>query len=363
MSDTFNGRTNGVTILKVVCATVFCLFSFVYLYCYQADILYASQHGLSNGSTKYNSLIGAVVLTVVLYLLQRLANAIVRTPDRYHALSYLPSYLFLTVLTSAGDDMDKGIGLGAWWWVVPLLLVLWGGVVYVLRQVADTERISSSELITTPVSWKNLLTVGCMMLFTGLFSNNNDVFHYRMRAERCILKGDYACALSSGSKSTAKDSSLTMLRAYALSCTDQLGDSLFTYPLCGGSKVLLPNGVTTKSIIVPKKVIERHYKQKKYHADYELTALLLDKRIDEFASAVGKYYILDSNLPRHYREALVLYTHLRSNPKAVFHDPVMDADYQDMLAIQRTTADIKERESLVRDTYGNTYWCYFLYSK
>lgn len=202
-----------------------------------------------------------------------------------------------------------------------------------------------------------------MMLFTGLFSNSNEVFHYRLRTERYLSEGDYASALECGDKSAVTDSSLTMLRAYALSCAGQLGDSLFTYPLCGGSKALLPDGVTVKSLVVPQKTIVRHYKQRKYRADYKLIALLLDRRIDEFAVEVGKYYALDSVLPYHYREALVMYKHIRSNPKTVFHDAVMDADYQDMLALQRTTANTTERKSLVRDTYGNTYWYYYLYSE
>lgn len=363
MSQTSYYKNNGTAIPRIACAIIFCTFSFLYLYFYQADILYAAQHVLSHGVTTYNPLVGAILITLVLYLLHFPADRLTRMPSACHSLSYLPSFLFLTLLTAVGRNIDKQFSFGAWAWVVPLVLLLWYAASRVLIQAEVVWKCSRGNGFSFAGIWQNVAIMGCLMFLTGLFSNSNDVFHYRMHAENRIMKKDYTGALACGIKSSATDSSLTMLRAYALSCSDQLADSLFIYPLCGGSKALLPDGTTTRSLIVPQTAIRSHYRQKKYAADYRLMSLLLDKKIDEFARTVGRFYTIDESLPRHYREALVLYTHLRSNPVQVFHEPVMDTDYQDLLALQRTAKTETERKSLIRSTYGNTYWCYYLCSE
>ena len=49
-----------------MCAIVFLTFSFVWLYCFQADVLAAAQHVLSKGLTSYKPLVGALLITLVL---------------------------------------------------------------------------------------------------------------------------------------------------------------------------------------------------------------------------------------------------------------------------------------------------------
>ena len=61
---------------QVVCAIAFWVFSFVYLYFYQTEVLSAGQHVLSGGRTYYQRLIGAFLITLVLYLVgQNLGDA------------------------------------------------------------------------------------------------------------------------------------------------------------------------------------------------------------------------------------------------------------------------------------------------
>ena len=48
---------NSTVVVKAACAIVFCLFSFVYLYFYQVDMLSVAQHILSGGVTRYDRLI------------------------------------------------------------------------------------------------------------------------------------------------------------------------------------------------------------------------------------------------------------------------------------------------------------------
>ena len=72
-------------------------------------------------------------------------------------------------------------------------------------------------------------------------------------------------------------------------------------------------------------------------------------------------YTITKTLPKHYREALVLYTHLRSNPLVDYHDDILDADYRDYQDLEHKYANPQERKNMIRDTYGKTYWYYYDY--
>ena len=123
-----NNYKNSTVIVRIVCAILFCLFSFIYLYKYQAEILTIAQHVLSNGQTHYNHLIGAILITLVLFLLQLGVFAITRFPNWFHALTYFPSMLTLAVITDVSPRIDRGFSFGAWLWVYPLLLILFAGL-------------------------------------------------------------------------------------------------------------------------------------------------------------------------------------------------------------------------------------------
>lgn len=70
-------------------------------------------------------------------------------------------------------------------------------------------------------------------------------------------------------------------------------------------------------------LLRRDSVPRKTIGDYLLCGYLIDKDVDRFAQEIGKYYTVDEHLPKHYREALTMYTHLRSNPVQVYHVPVV----------------------------------------
>ena len=78
----------------------------------------------------------------------------------------------------------------------------------------------------------------------------------------------------------------------------------------------------------------RHHLGKRPFTDYYLMALLLDKKIDTFVAILPTLYDVHGPLPTHYREALLLYTHLRTNPSIIFHSNIMDADFQDFQTLE-----------------------------
>lgn len=366
--------------MRVACAIFFILFTFLYLYDYQADIMSVIQHVLSQGATHYNRLVGAVLITLVLWLLQFSIYGLIRLERVGHALSYFPSLLLLAILTDVTRDVDTEPYLGCWIWLFPLLMIAYAAVIWICRQM---ESLDGSPFVTESSSrllWQNMSIMVAMMLMTCSIGCSDEVFHYRMKMENDLAAGRFDQALKTGINEEKTDSSLTFLRIWALASTHQLGDRLFEYPLVGGSDAMLPNGTSVKVMMASTepvyKMLGVYFKQRmrprvyftKLHQkwwatknsnDWLLCAYLLDCDIDAFAHNISKYYSLDSRLPKHYREALILYTHLREHPYLVYHDAVMDADYEDYQDMSRKYPNPVEQFSQLKDTYGKTYWFYF----
>jgi len=383
---------NTAPLMRLLCALLFVAFTFSYLYFYQADLLTATQHLLSGGQTHYERTIGAVLITVVLYILHLGVLAISRLTHRAHSITYFPSLLALCVLTSIQVHSDGTFTFGQWHWLSWVLLVLFIVIAYYFRKLSQFEEKIKPFYSPIRLLWGNVLTMCVMFFLVGLFSNHDDVFHYRMKVESCLLRRDYGGAIEVGKNSLVRDSNLTMLRIQALARKRLLGERLFEYPLCGGSSVMMPDGKHLKSVFYPS------YRFIRYpELDYTLCGYLLDKKLDAFAH-VMKAHAADyglqeflpvdqtakknksarSNksskaenpeetdttktvlpLPKHYREALVMYCRMHASPVINYHDDVADADYEDFLQIRRGEKDAHRRNSLLRDVYGNTYWYYF----
>ena len=351
---------NGRSLVHVTCAVVFLLFTFCFLYFYQADILAVEQHLLSGGKTHYVSWVGALLITFVLYLVHLGTYALTGLYKRAHALTYFPSLLFLTVITGMKIS-EQGCSLGHWVWIAPLLLIIYIVVVIMLKKYQPYEQPMNEVGPFSRMMWVNLLTMVVMFLFVGLFSNHNQLFHYRMKAESCLKKENYEKVLEIGERSRVTDPSLFLMRAYALARTGGLGDHLFEYPTVRGSKALLPRMDTSSTIMYPEMEIRR-FASTKAADDYRLCAYLLDKDLLSFAKSVYKCYDIQSpDFPKHYREALTLYTHKTNTPVVTYHNSVTDADYEDFLKLGKSVTGKQQRENAVRDTYGNTYWFYYFY--
>ena len=201
-----------------------------------------------------------------------------------------------------------------------------------------------------------------------------------MRIESDIISNNFRHATTVGIHASDTDSSLTMLRIWTLSEQGQLGERLFEYPLIGSSDAMLPNGTTVKLMMAPEgklykhlgvvfrekmnpkqylqKLHEKHFATKAAH-DWLLCAYLLDGDIDRFAQNIKRFYNIDGTLPKHYREALILYRHLRQHPLFVYHSDVMNVDYDDYMDIIRKSKTQDERRYLLRQSYGKTYWFYY----
>lgn len=295
------------------------------------------------------------------------------------AITYFPS---LALLWCIAEFHVSGAGSWAVLFVLVLmpffLMFMLGRHWFFLWHVRHVRTLSRRM-------WINVMALSAGFILISCCSSYDDVVRFRLKAERMIASGDYDKSLEVGSDAAGTDASLTMLRIYALSRTDKLGERLFRYPLAGGSRALLPDGRDVGCLLLDDALIYKYvgagttgydgfpalrhlfWKEEGVNGplrDYVLCGCLLDKNLDGFVKSLLKCGIEDfSSLPRHYREALVLYCRTRSGHILTYKNAAMDADYADMQALRKKyMLSPKEQCSAVKDAYGRTYWYYYYYA-
>ena len=383
MSARVNHKSNSL--VRWTCAIVFILFSFLWLYGFEADVLAAFQHVVSEGRTEYHPLLGAVLITLALQALQLLVHALLRLTNRGHALTYFPSMLALALISAISTDIAESYDWGFWWILVPLVLAGWVFVCLVVRYIQNVEPDKHLMVFLSRPMWINMLVLSVMMVMVAALSNTNAVFHYRMKAEACLLRGDYEGALDAGWESLESDADLQMIRMYAMARRGELGQRLFHYPIVGGSSMMLPTSGATSFVRYPVDSLYRSFGARparqmlpttylkalpatSMSKDYQLCGLLIDRKLDDFVSLLlsssSSGDSLDTaRLPLHYREALTLYNHLRRHPVLIYRNPVMEEDFRNLQELERKYPDATERQGKVEDLYGLTYYYYYKYAK
>lgn len=378
-------KKNSTLTTILVCAVCFWAFSLLWLYYFQADVLAVGQHVLSGGVTHYNRSVGALLITVVLYLLEVAVFAVSRLSRRTHALTYLPSMLALAFLSDINPDVGSHFSFGVWRWAAPVVLAVWAGAAWLSRQLLpfDNDDKRPTGLFSRRI-WLNLLQMAAMMLGVAAIGNTNATFHYRAHMETALMRGDLDDALRVGKESDERDPQLTMLRVHALARKGRLGDELFTYKLAGtsadflpgrGSLFILPADTIWKHLggrPIYKLVPERYYQALQTDslatravADYVLCGLLVDRKLDDFVKTLPSHYEPDSvqPLPHHYREALVLYDHLHKQQGTHLADAAMEEKWNALRQLEAQYPDITERRLRVFEDFEYTYWWYYLYGK
>lgn len=350
-----SNKNNGNRLIKVACTIVFLLFSFCYVNYYQDDVLLISQHILSGGQTHYVKSIGSPLIVAVLWLLQIVACRLSGVNKRAYWLTFMPSFVLLAAITDVRCISVTDCSWGPWCWLLPVMWLLAGLLLWLARQLQPYEPETVENPLLSRNLWNNMLAIFMMMFLTCVISNPDEIYHYRTRMEVLISQKKYEEALRVGERSLDSDTTLTSLRLYALAQTGQLGDKLFEYPLVGGSASMNPMDKNVHLLLLDAKALSKQMKSAKFRRDDQLCSLLLDRKLDDFAVMLLKTYKVNASLPKHYKEALYLYTHTRSHPVVTMSDNVMDADFEDFEKLVPTT------ESAVRDAYGNTYWYYYKY--
>ena len=117
----------------VVCGFLFSLFSFVYLYVFQRDVLEALHFSLAHGKTHFAPMGSAVVITLILLLLRWGVNSLLGLKGYIRSLSYLPSFLVLCALTDVGRTVYMSAYHTVWSWLLPVLILIFVVFAYWLR--------------------------------------------------------------------------------------------------------------------------------------------------------------------------------------------------------------------------------------
>ncbi len=373
---------DGTIVMRIGCAIFFLVFTVLYLGKYQPDILAVTQHVLSSGATHYNSVIGTILITLVLWLIQMGLYGWTGLSHRAHALTYFPSMLLLAILTDISPNLTTSNYLGVWMWLFPLLMIVYAGVVWLFRQLEPMEPTAYSMGLFSRVTWINLLQLCVMALIVCAIGCSDTVFHCRMKMESDMLRGDYAAAVNVGKSVEKTDSSLTMLRVLALAKTNSLPERLFEFPLVGGSDAMLPNRKSVKLMMLPEDSVYSTFgvvlkeklrpmtylryvnNSKKYASkasrDWQLCGYLLDRNLEAFIMTLPHYYDIRKPLPKAYREALILYNHIRKKPRILYKESVMDADYDDFKKAFYSSENPMARLSNVKDNFGKSYWYYYI---
>ncbi len=376
-----NKSDGSTTALKAVCAAIFLLFTTLYIYAFQGDLLAMTQHSWAHGMTHYDHTIGTVVITLTLSLLSLIIYQSVSLPSRAHALVFFPSFLLMGLLTSVVQRGTTVTITGKALLLTIILLLLYIVVVVQVRHYAPfLTPLRSTGLLSHPW-WTNLSLLIAMMLMVYGMGNTDRTLHTRLAVERHVQQRQWEAAIHEGYPQYDNDSSLTMLRALALANVGQLGERIFNYEPTGGSRSLLPRPDRSVAFLtdgdkvlwrtlgpVPRNRDEntadylrrelRRGTLKPAGADYLLVAYLLDRDIKSFMEALPKYYTINDSLPAHYKEAYMIYCDNHNIPDTLLSRAV-SADYADYLAIMRSRMTAARRDSALRSAYYGTYWYYY----
>ncbi len=388
--------------LRLVCGVFFAAFSFVYLYCIQGDLLAHAQYVYSVGVTRYSLLVGALVITFVLLVVQWLMARLLHFGRNYYALSYLVPALLLSVLVSVNDEALKDFSFGAWLWIFPLALVCYVVLVKFLSKFDAGTHVQVGETVATPL-WINAAVLLALFLMVGSIGTSNDVLHYELKVERLISEKRYGEALEVGKKSLASSSRLTQLRMYALALCGELCERMFDYPQYNGTVGLLDVADTSavyyridaddvctylgvrcgKGVCSTRcylKHADRHLVQcadtlhKMYpHAarldDYILAYHLLDKNLSDFQMRLkGR---TENALPRACMEAMLTCREFAAVDSSFVVDAELlsavdsltQARYVEYNGMKNELTDPVERKNRLRRKFGNTYWWYHEYAE
>ncbi len=369
--------------VRIVCAVVFSVFSFTFLSIYQAPLLEVAYDITATGRLQYDGNITAAVITFVLLLITLWLNKYAKFTREWEAMSYLPACALLAFITNIDRTIYTGGNFSwSWVWIGLIVLFVYVFASWVLKRVLFM-RIKDITRATNRIMWRNLLLLSILFCFTGFLSGSDENFKHEAMVYHYVKKGNYDKAQRVALRSYAASQELTAGRAYLLAHEGMLGEKLFTYPQYYGVEGLLPREVQTSPLSASmvhdflKVEPQRGETAIKYLSraltvdtaavavkDYFLSALLLDKRLEEFADSLPRFYNVSdtANLPLHYREAMLLCSKVFPDKELLFVDVALDKRYAELLKLEQEHKDILVRSNYARKFFGKTYWWYYLYA-
>ena len=264
--------------------------------------------------------------------------------------------------------------LGHWWWLLPLILIVYFGVVYLFK-----DRFATSNS-TRYLLWRNYLILFILILLCGAIPRTHEVDHYELTAEYCIMEQDYEEATKIAEKSLHTSRRLTELRMFALSQQGLLAERLFDYPQNYRGDGLLkisdnysPLRICFRLGALPK--TNQNPTTLKYlwsvnsvdslrtpvTQDYLLCYLLLQKKLKSFEKKLQEFYPVetDSILPRAYKEAVVYINNVYGENLKYVIDEDTQNRFEQYKNRKTEISNPVARRNLIRRDFGNTFWWYY----
>ena len=410
-----NERTAGI--VRHSCGILFMLFAFAYLFFMQGDLIAKAQYAFSEGVTSYSTLLGAIIITALLRILQIPVDRFLKLPTRFHVITYIPSILILTILCDANEQVVQKFSLGWWWIGIPLALA----ATYLLAQLAKYLEsyvlASASYNNTSPYLWPNFAILAALLLWCGNCHSAHDDYMFEQKVERLILDGDYEEALKVGQKSLAANRRLTNLRMFALDQLGVLPERLLDYPqyfahdglICIADTDTIANKFSARnvfdsfgcypdahvktssqyfqlleerlmltedslmSIELSKSTnkdslqneIDKRYiqlKQERRRIDnYILCSMLLDRDLDAFTEKIKQTYSDSQNpdtvIPLDSLPKVYREALIMVYPE--LGDTLMLKKYGEYVELKESEKDSTVSSNITRRQFGNTFWWYY----
>ena len=369
---------NVARLVSVVCGILFSVFCFTYLYVLQRNVVESLHFMLSGGRTHFSPFASALGLTLIFWAVGWGLNRLMRLEGMVQALSYFPSCLLLGMFTDVDRSLFHGGGIEGSWTLLLVLFVFISGVMNLLFRSCF-----SPKACTLPVmGCSNLIILFLLCLMTVCIGNTDVNFHHELAVEKAIRTKDYAAARRVGKKSLETTRTLTVLRHHALALDGSMGEHLFETPQYYGAEGLLfplqstetlrlnadslyqylgAEPYATENAVEYLERICQEEKGKHTALDYYLAALLLDKQLDRFITALEAYCVSTQGLPRYYREAICVYMHSHPDYDAAQKDSVMMSRLDEYLLRKEEFTNPREQENHMRREYGDTFWWYYDY--
>ena len=371
-------------VVACICATLFALFAFLFVAVYQSPLLEAFYNNVATGKLDYNGYVLGFIVSALLTSLALWLNRFAKFRREWTALAYLPSALILAFVT----DIDRSIYTGGrsyvgWIVIFAVGIIFYAASSYVLHHILF-EKIKNITMSANRIIWRNLILFVLIFCMVGTLSNGEENFKREALMISRYNKGDVEGALEVGNRSLDASPELTAIRAYVLASENLMGERLFEYPQLYGSDGLLP-GVVQTSPLLPDKVYALigaepeaaeeplNFLRRAAYADstntiareYYLNALLLEKCLPEFKDELPLLYgSFDADdLPRHYREALILVSEFDKNYTLELSSDTLAIQFAKLRETEGKYTNALERNNYVRKDFGRTYWWYYLYSK
>ena len=364
------------------CVVLFVVFSYTFLAVYQAPLLEIFYDRVANGKLQYNAHIVAGIITALLTLLALWLNRMAGFKREWTAVAYLPSCIILAFIT----DIDRTLYTGgfsylAWGIIFAVAILFYLFMAFILHRVLFAQ-IKNLDMEGSRIMWRNMLLLTLLFFLTGTLSSAEEDIKNEAMAYKYYKRGNIDKALKVGRNAASASRELTSSRAYYLALNGELGERLFAYPQYYGSEALLPSFTQTTPLspdtVYSQFDIERRATDTTLEfltraasadsvsrnvADYYLSALLLEKRLDEFMVTLPRYYNVEkpNALPKNYKEAILLYNDIAADSTIVVTDEELVKRYTEMRAIESEYPDILVRSNIVHSRYGKSYWYYYNY--